>query len=78
MNLLAMLEQANKTSPEQKKTRKPRVGAYQKNNTSGCPGVSWFERDKGWRVVIKRTLYGVYKDKEEAIRVATEVKKLYI
>ena len=51
------------------------------NNTSGCKGVSWNKCNKAWEVKIskdgKRYYLGMYKDKEEAIKVRKEAEKKY-
>lgn len=50
-------------------------------NTSGVKGLSWDEKLRKWRVSIqvnKQNIYlGIYKDKEEAIKVRKEAEEKY-
>ena len=50
-------------------------------NTSGYKGVSWNKKSKAWEVSItqngKRHYLGMYKDKEEAIKVRKEAEEKY-
>ena len=49
------------------------------DNKSGHKGVYWHKKSGKWRVVIKangkRHYFGLYENKEEAIRVAIEARK---
>ena len=51
----------------------------QKNNTSGHKGVYWDKRNKKWKVQIfangKSYYFGLYENKEDAIKVAIEARK---
>lgn len=53
----------------------------QKNNTSGCPGVTWHKRDSLWEVRIsvnKKQIYlGRYDDYNEAVKVRKEAENKY-
>lgn len=52
-----------------------------KRNTSGCTGVSYSKKDKGWHARIsyngKRISLGVHKQKSDAIAARKEAERIY-